>query len=244
MLKEILAISGRPGLYKLVKYGKNVIIVESIIDKKRTTANQRDKVISLGDISMYTESGDKPLGEILEAIKAKYDAIEFSYFDLTEFTLYKEKTAAFIEREKEMQEEERQRLERRKAEPHCDDFASVYIDKSYFLNNGILKSGTQYIVEHTDTYCDGTVLVETDVNDTYSDDPDNTRLAFTVGYGKNDDAPCHIHVRCRPKDKQEYIDLFDIDIDFKNKTYDCGDIMFSDSIRVEYVYFSECYNNE
>ena len=74
MLKEILAISGRPGLYKLVTYGKNVIIVENITDKKRSTAHQRDKVISLGDISMYTESGDKPLGEVLEAIKTKYDA--------------------------------------------------------------------------------------------------------------------------------------------------------------------------
>lgn len=74
MLKEILAISGRPGLYRLVKYGKNVIIVENITDKKRSTAYSRDKVISLGDISMYTESGDKPLGEILEVIKTKYDA--------------------------------------------------------------------------------------------------------------------------------------------------------------------------
>ncbi len=74
MLKEILSISGRPGLYRLVKYGKNVIIVENITDKKRGTAHSRDKVISLGDISMYTESGDKPLGEILEAIKTKYDA--------------------------------------------------------------------------------------------------------------------------------------------------------------------------
>lgn len=73
MLKEILAISGRPGLYKLVTYGKNVIIVENVTDKKRGTAHQRDKVISLADISMYTESGDKPLSEVLEAIKTKYN---------------------------------------------------------------------------------------------------------------------------------------------------------------------------
>lgn len=73
MLKEILAISGRPGLYKLVTYGKNIIIVENLADKKRGTAHQRDKVISLGDISMYTETGDKPLGEILETIKTKHN---------------------------------------------------------------------------------------------------------------------------------------------------------------------------
>jgi len=74
MLKEILSISGRPGLYRLVKYGKNIIIVENITDKKRGTAHSRDKVISLGDISMYTDSGDKPLWEVLDAIKTKYNA--------------------------------------------------------------------------------------------------------------------------------------------------------------------------
>ena len=73
MLKDILAISGRPGLYKLVTYGKNVIIVENLTDKKRSTAHQRDKVISLGDISMYTQDGDKPLGEVLDSIKIKYN---------------------------------------------------------------------------------------------------------------------------------------------------------------------------
>lgn len=84
MLKEILAISGRPGLFKLVTYGKNVIIVENLTDKKRSTAHQRDKVISLGDISMYTESGDKPLGEILEIIKTKHDGKPLNVADYKE----------------------------------------------------------------------------------------------------------------------------------------------------------------
>lgn len=84
MLKEILAISGRPGLYRLVKYGKNIIIVENITDKKRSTAHSRDKVISLSDISMYTESGDKPLGEVLEAIKTKYNAKPINAADYKE----------------------------------------------------------------------------------------------------------------------------------------------------------------
>lgn len=84
MLKDILAISGRPGLYRLVKYGKNIIIVENITDKKRSTAHSRDKVISLSDISMYTDSGDKPLGEVLEAIKNKYDAKPLNAADYKE----------------------------------------------------------------------------------------------------------------------------------------------------------------
>ena len=90
MLKEILAISGRPGLYKLVTYGKNVIIVENITDKKRSTAHSRDKVISLGDISMYTESGDKPLSEILEAIKTKYDSKPLNVADYKEASALQE----------------------------------------------------------------------------------------------------------------------------------------------------------
>ena len=57
MLKTILSISGKPGLYKLISYGKNIVIVESLIDKKRTPAHSRDKIISLGDVAIY-RSGD------------------------------------------------------------------------------------------------------------------------------------------------------------------------------------------
>ena len=52
MLKKVLSISGKPGLYKLIAYGKNGLIVESFADKKRFSAQARDKVISLGDIAI------------------------------------------------------------------------------------------------------------------------------------------------------------------------------------------------
>lgn len=71
MLKTVLSISGRPGLYRLVNRGKNMLIVESISTKKRTPAYAHDKVISLGDISIYTETGDVPLTDVLEAVKEK-----------------------------------------------------------------------------------------------------------------------------------------------------------------------------
>ena len=71
MLKNILSISGRPGLFRLSNRGKNMLIVESIADGKRTPAYARDKVISLGDISIYTDEGDVPLGEVLESVKVK-----------------------------------------------------------------------------------------------------------------------------------------------------------------------------
>jgi uncharacterized protein YdaT len=71
MLKEILAVSGRPGLYKLVSRGKNLLVMESLIDKKRVPAYPRDKVISLGDISIYTSEGEVSIRKIFDAIKEK-----------------------------------------------------------------------------------------------------------------------------------------------------------------------------
>lgn len=71
MLKNILSISGRPGLYRLVNRGKNMLIVESISTGKRTPAYAHDKVISLGDVTMYADSGDVILGDVLEAVKTK-----------------------------------------------------------------------------------------------------------------------------------------------------------------------------
>ncbi len=71
MLKTILSISGRPGLFRLVNRGKNMLIVESLSTGKRTPAYAHDKVISLGDISIYTMEEDVPLGDVLESVKAK-----------------------------------------------------------------------------------------------------------------------------------------------------------------------------
>ncbi len=71
MLKRILSIAGRPGLFKLVNQGKNMLIVESLQSGKRCPAYASDKVISLGDISIYTIDGDTPLSGVFETIKEK-----------------------------------------------------------------------------------------------------------------------------------------------------------------------------
>lgn len=61
MTERILSISGKPGLFKLVSQGKNMLIVEDIATGKRRPAYMRDKVMSLADIAMYTTSEDVPL---------------------------------------------------------------------------------------------------------------------------------------------------------------------------------------
>lgn len=72
MLKTILSIAGKPGLYNLVSQGKNMLIVETIdAAKKRVPVYGHEKVISLGDIAMYTDAEEVPLSEVLEAVKNK-----------------------------------------------------------------------------------------------------------------------------------------------------------------------------
>lgn len=72
MLKTILSIAGKPGLYKLISQGKNMLIVETVdAAKKRVPAYAHDKVISLADIAMYTDAEEVPLSEVLEAVKKK-----------------------------------------------------------------------------------------------------------------------------------------------------------------------------
>lgn len=76
MLKTILAISGKPGLYKLISQAKNMLIVESVSpDKKRMPIYASDKVISLGDIAMYTDDDEVPLANVLEAVKQKENGV-------------------------------------------------------------------------------------------------------------------------------------------------------------------------
>ena len=71
MLKEILSISGKPGLFKLISQGKNMFLAESLTDKKRIPVYPRDKVVSLGDIAIYTDDEDIPLSVVLTNIKTK-----------------------------------------------------------------------------------------------------------------------------------------------------------------------------
>ncbi|MFZ4456263.1 MAG: DUF5606 domain-containing protein [Bacteroidales bacterium] len=68
MLKTILSISGKPGLYKLLSQGKSALIVESLLDGKKIPAHSRDKVISLNDIAIYTDEEEKPLREVFQLI--------------------------------------------------------------------------------------------------------------------------------------------------------------------------------
>ena len=71
ILKDILAISGEPGLFRFIAQGKNAIIVEHLESKKRSSAYGSAKVSSLVDIAIFTENKDMPLGKVFDLIYEK-----------------------------------------------------------------------------------------------------------------------------------------------------------------------------
>ena len=71
ILKDILAISGEPGLFRFIAQGKNAIIVEQLETKKRSSAYGSAKVSSLEDIAIFTEKEDLPLGKVFDLIHEK-----------------------------------------------------------------------------------------------------------------------------------------------------------------------------
>ena len=76
MLRTVLSVAGKPGLYKLVSNGRNMLIVEALdATKKRLPIHGIDKVVSLGDIAMFTEDEEVPLWQVLESMKTKCEGV-------------------------------------------------------------------------------------------------------------------------------------------------------------------------
>ena len=74
MQQTILAIAGKPCLYKLVSRGKNNLIVEALNEThQRIPAFATDRITSLGDIAMFTETDDVPLMDVLDNMKKLED---------------------------------------------------------------------------------------------------------------------------------------------------------------------------
>ncbi|MDD2551423.1 MAG: DUF5606 domain-containing protein [Dysgonamonadaceae bacterium] len=106
MLKKILSVSGKPGLYKLVSTSKTITLVESLIDEKRFPIYPQEKIVSLGEIAIYTSEDEVPLKDVFVKIKEKENGGKisddkkvgnkelFSYFETILPTYDKEKVYA------------------------------------------------------------------------------------------------------------------------------------------------------
>ncbi|HKK59844.1 MAG TPA: DUF5606 domain-containing protein [Salinivirga sp.] len=71
MLKDILAITGEPGLYKLVSKTPKGVIVENIETGRRMPFYAAAKISALEDIAIFTEDDDLPLKDVFKAISDK-----------------------------------------------------------------------------------------------------------------------------------------------------------------------------
>jgi len=72
-LTNIVSISGKSGLFKIITQGKNAVIVESLTDQKRFPAFGNEKMSSLEEISVFTTGEDRPLKDVFKSIYEKLE---------------------------------------------------------------------------------------------------------------------------------------------------------------------------
>ena len=68
-LTKILAISGKPGLYRLEVQTRGGFLATSLADDKRITVGIRNNVSLLSEIAIYTIDKEVPLAEIFKSMK-------------------------------------------------------------------------------------------------------------------------------------------------------------------------------
>ncbi len=72
-LSKILSIAGKPGLFQMISQSKSGLIVESLTDGRRIPAFSHERISSLEEISIFTETDDVPLKDVLLGIFKKED---------------------------------------------------------------------------------------------------------------------------------------------------------------------------
>lgn len=72
-LEKILSISGKPGLFALKVQTRTGFLAESLLDGKKISVGMKVNVSLLTEISIYTQSAEKPLTEVMRAIAVKED---------------------------------------------------------------------------------------------------------------------------------------------------------------------------
>ena len=79
-LSKIVSISGKPGLYVVKSQAIGRLIVESVLDGKCSPAFARDRMSSLGEISIFSTDEDRPLKDVFKMIHEKMgDKVDFDF---------------------------------------------------------------------------------------------------------------------------------------------------------------------
>ncbi|MBS9766098.1 MAG: DUF5606 domain-containing protein [Flavobacteriaceae bacterium] len=67
-LKNIVAISGKPGLYEVIARSNKGVIVQSLLDQKKMPIGMSHNVSALNEILVYTYGEEVPLWQVLKNI--------------------------------------------------------------------------------------------------------------------------------------------------------------------------------
>ena len=72
-LTNILVISGKPDLSELVSQTKGGAIVKNLVTGQKYPVFKNDRISSLGEIRLFTDSDERPLEEVMQAIYKHLD---------------------------------------------------------------------------------------------------------------------------------------------------------------------------
>jgi hypothetical protein len=67
-IDDIISVSGKPGLYKVIAQAKNGLVVEALSNKKRMPVHASQQVSALADIRIYTDTEEVELKEVFKNI--------------------------------------------------------------------------------------------------------------------------------------------------------------------------------
>ena len=73
-LTNILVISGKPDLSELVSQTKGGAVVKNLVSGQKYPVFKNDRISSLGEIRLFTESDERPLSEVMEALYKRMEA--------------------------------------------------------------------------------------------------------------------------------------------------------------------------
>lgn len=168
-----------------------------------------------------------------------------NYSEMTGFTFVANESVPHAEEMQRISDEEQQHEEYRKTHPHCDNFAGIAIDPAYLEQKGLFDRSSKYTVEYTAEYCDGTTSqdVVNEAPNGYDSDLEKEVFSICISYGENDYAPCHVKIRCTKNTEQNYFEVADMYIDFRNRSWTVSDNDLAQYIKVEYYYPSDYTNS-
>lgn len=72
-LTNILVIAGKPDLSELVSQTKGGAIVKNLVSGQKYPVFKNDRISSLGEIRIFTDTDERPLEEVMQAIYKHLD---------------------------------------------------------------------------------------------------------------------------------------------------------------------------